>query len=432
MTYQKTTWVDHVVDPVTGEIVQQGTKFTATRANKFEQGIADAHSLVESLAQQVVGSSVVSGLTFTSSGLTANYTAGTAYVNGVRFDVAAGSIQLNPTQGQYIYLDSDGAVKKTTSQTTAQAKCPLWYFATDASGVITSTDSRSVVTKDTFVKQVEVATNGANKIPRLDAQGKGAFSITGDAASVGGKVPADFVPQTDVAANGANKIPRLDAQGKGAFSITGDAATIGGKSVGNGANQIPVRDGNGDIPIGAGVAFHPGNHGASGDPHPQYVRETLVAATDLNTVIETGFYDGNNLSNAPIGGYLYIQVIRHTSDGSSNRWVQQIAYDFNSNNSYTRNSRGGNGTWSAWKLIGQAKLKRYLRGVPDSNGKYKEVEYVRPDGTRHAYVTFSNPDSNGNYQTQTIQYYNSAGSSIAETETRTLGYDTNGIMVSDV
>lgn len=142
MTYQKTTWVDHVVDPVTGEIVQQGTKFTATRANKIEQGIADAHAIAENLAKTVVGSAVVFGLTFTSTGLTVNYTAGTAYVNGVRFDVVAGSIVLSATQGQYIYLDSDGVVKKTTSQATAQAKCLLWYFATDASKVITSTDQR--------------------------------------------------------------------------------------------------------------------------------------------------------------------------------------------------------------------------------------------------------------------------------------------------
>lgn len=205
MSYQKNTWVDHIVDPGTGEIVQQGTKFTATRANNMESGIEKAHQLVEGLAQNILGSSVISGLTFTTNGLTANYSAGSAYVNGVKFDVAAGSIQLNATQGQYIYLDSDGMVKNTTSQATADAKCKLWYFATDATSVITSTDSRNIVSKDSFVKQ------------------------------------------TDVAANGANKIPRLDAQGKGAFSITGDATTVGGKAVGAGANQIPSRDANGRL-----------------------------------------------------------------------------------------------------------------------------------------------------------------------------------------
>ncbi len=156
---------------------------------------------LDALAQVTIGSAVVTGLAFTSSGLTATYSAGTAYVNGVRFDVAAGSIALNPTQGQYIYLDSDSTVKKTTSLATAQAKCLLWYFSTDSSGVIAASDSRSVIDSNQFVKQAEVAANGASKIPRLDAQGKGAFSITGDAASVGGKSVG----------TGANQIPTRDA-----------------------------------------------------------------------------------------------------------------------------------------------------------------------------------------------------------------------------
>ncbi|MGC5327116.1 hypothetical protein [Brevibacillus sp. SYSU BS000544] len=142
MSYVKTNWIDHIIDPTTGNIVQQGTKFTSTRANKFEQGIEDAHKLVESLAENVVGSSVISGLSFSASGLTANYTAGIAYVNGVRFEVAASSLPLAATQGQFIYLDSDGLVKTTTTQSTAEAKCLLWYFATDASAVITSNDRK--------------------------------------------------------------------------------------------------------------------------------------------------------------------------------------------------------------------------------------------------------------------------------------------------
>lgn len=206
MAYQKTGWVDHIVDPVTGEVVQQGTKVTATRMNKMEQGIADAHVLTEVLAQTVIGSPVISGLKFTASesGLTVNWTSGVAYVNGVRFEANAGSTKLNPTQGQYIYLDSDGVVKITTSQETADAKCKLWYFATDASSIITSIDGRNIVSKDMFVKQTEVAISGANKIPRLDAQGKGAFSITGDAASVGGKTIGQ----------GANQIPTRDASSR--------------------------------------------------------------------------------------------------------------------------------------------------------------------------------------------------------------------------
>ncbi|MGF9822612.1 phage tail protein [Brevibacillus agri] len=169
-----------------------------------QEQLANLQGQVDSLAKNVIGSAVVSGLAFTVAGLTASYTAGTAYVSGVKVDVAAGSIQLNGTQGQYIYLDSDGLVKNTTSQATADAKCKLWYFATDATSVITSTDSRNIVSKDAFVKQTDVAANGANKIPRLDAQGKGVFSITGDAASVGGKTVGV----------GANQIPSRDANGR--------------------------------------------------------------------------------------------------------------------------------------------------------------------------------------------------------------------------
>ncbi|MFI8714426.1 hypothetical protein ACIGKN_21180, partial [Brevibacillus brevis] len=232
MAYQKTAWVDHIVDPVTGEVVQQGTKVTATRMNKMEQGIADAHVLTEVLAQTVIGSPVISGLKFTASesGLTAYWTSGVAYVNGVRFEVNAGSTKLNPTQGQYIYLDSDGVVKNTTSQETADAKCKLWYFATDASSIITSIDGRNIVSKDIFVKQTEVAISGANKIPRLDAQGKGAFSITGDAGTLGGKDSSFYKAAANIEiADTANNFTATHVEGALAELFS---------NVGNGKNQI--------------------------------------------------------------------------------------------------------------------------------------------------------------------------------------------------
>lgn len=165
MAYEKTNWVDHVVDPgeidpATGQpkVIQQGTRFTAARANKIEKGIEDAHIMAESLARELGGSFVASppgsepGFIFSSFGLTASWTAGIGYVNGVRFEIQAGSIELNATQGQYIYLDTDGVIKKTTSQATVDAKLPLWYFATDASQVITSIDRRKAVNLSAFLK----------------------------------------------------------------------------------------------------------------------------------------------------------------------------------------------------------------------------------------------------------------------------------------
>lgn len=40
MRYIPTDWHDHIVDPITEDIVQQGTRFTAARANNIEDGLA--------------------------------------------------------------------------------------------------------------------------------------------------------------------------------------------------------------------------------------------------------------------------------------------------------------------------------------------------------------------------------------------------------
>ncbi|QYY44793.1 hypothetical protein ACKE5C_19060 (plasmid) [Aneurinibacillus thermoaerophilus] len=181
MTYKKQSWLDEIpdltkpiLDPKTGkqktdpqtgrplyELVQEGTRITADRLNHMEDGITEAHLLVENLAKEWGGNFVASpngtaGLQFSHDGLTVSWTAGIAYVNGRRFEVPAGSMELNPTQGQYIYLDTDGTMKKTTSQATAEAGLLLWYFATDASQVITSTDKRKIITPDTYAKKEEV------------------------------------------------------------------------------------------------------------------------------------------------------------------------------------------------------------------------------------------------------------------------------------
>ncbi|MGN7472309.1 phage tail-collar fiber domain-containing protein [Brevibacillus sp. SAFN-007a] len=270
---------------------------------------------VDSLAKTVVGSAVVTGLAFSVVGLTASYTTGTAYVSGVKFDVAAGSIQLNANQGQYIYLDTDGKVKGTTDQSAAQAKCLLWYFSTNATDVITSTDRRSVIDSTQFVKQ------------------------------------------TEVAANGANKIPRLDAQGKGVFSITGDASTVAGKTVGNAASNVPLSNGT------------------------------------LNT----------NLNADMVDGY-------HVGTGSN-----QIP------------TRDANGKLVADQL---ARLKITKSGK-DANGKFTQVDYKREsDNTLFMRSVLSNPDANGNYQTDTWTYYKTDGTTVAETKVWTITYDADGDITS--
>ncbi|MBN6186300.1 hypothetical protein JQN58_04785 [Aneurinibacillus sp. BA2021] len=190
MAYKKQVWKDEIpdltkpikdasgkqkTDPQTGrplyELVQEGTRITSTRLNYMETGIEGAHALIEQLGKELGGNFVSDGLQFSASGLTASWTAGIGYVGGRRFDIAAGSIPLNPTQGQYIYLDADGAVKKTTSQSVADAALPLWYFSTDASKVIVSTDRRRIISPDTFAKKEDVDTKLAQKVDKEAGKG---------------------------------------------------------------------------------------------------------------------------------------------------------------------------------------------------------------------------------------------------------------------
>ncbi|WP_102271316.1 hypothetical protein [Cytobacillus massiliigabonensis] len=46
--YIKTEWFDHIVDVTNGQIIQDGTRFNASRANNIEEGIYEAYNwLVE-------------------------------------------------------------------------------------------------------------------------------------------------------------------------------------------------------------------------------------------------------------------------------------------------------------------------------------------------------------------------------------------------
>lgn len=51
--YNKTEWEDHIVDPTNQEVIQQGTRFTAERANNIENGIFGAYGYVLSLEKDL-------------------------------------------------------------------------------------------------------------------------------------------------------------------------------------------------------------------------------------------------------------------------------------------------------------------------------------------------------------------------------------------
>lgn len=47
MQYEKTEWHDHIVDLENGSVIQEGTRFTASRANNIEEGIYKAHDRLD-------------------------------------------------------------------------------------------------------------------------------------------------------------------------------------------------------------------------------------------------------------------------------------------------------------------------------------------------------------------------------------------------
>ncbi|MCO4473097.1 hypothetical protein Si131_01364 [Streptococcus infantarius subsp. infantarius] len=70
----------------------------------------------------------------------------------------------------------------------------------------------------------------------------------------------------------------------------------------------------------------------------------LSDGTDLDTVTECGFYNGNNLLHAPAAGLNYIRVTKHTNN---NGYALQEAIDFNGAvSAYRVKTDGG---WQSWQ-----------------------------------------------------------------------------------
>lgn len=61
MAYQKTIWKDRIKNPITGEIIEEGTLFTQERANKIEEGIEKAHRLVTDEQGAAIGIKIQDG-----------------------------------------------------------------------------------------------------------------------------------------------------------------------------------------------------------------------------------------------------------------------------------------------------------------------------------------------------------------------------------
>ncbi|MED4399762.1 hypothetical protein [Metabacillus fastidiosus] len=51
--YEKTDWQDHIIDVTNGQVIQEGTRFNQTRANKIENGIEYNRNLLISQASEI-------------------------------------------------------------------------------------------------------------------------------------------------------------------------------------------------------------------------------------------------------------------------------------------------------------------------------------------------------------------------------------------
>lgn len=80
----------------------------------------------------------------------------------------------------------------------------------------------------------------------------------------------------------------------------------------------------------------------------------------------------------------------------------------------------------------QVKTNTYGNSYDADKQIYKVVEHKRSNGTLKFKSTLSNPDSSGNYRSLLLQFYNEAGTSIIETQTWTLTYNSDGKIISKV
>ncbi|WP_404427317.1 hypothetical protein LG296_01735 [Ureibacillus chungkukjangi] len=84
----------------------------------------------------------------------------------------------------------------------------------------------------------------------------------------------------------------------------------------------------------------------------------------------------------------------------------------------------------ARKQIEQTDFQIY-KSNKDSEGTFTTVEYKRTDGTL-AVKSILSGGTAPNYTTRTITYYGANGTSVEKTTIRTLSYDSDGVLVSEV
>lgn len=121
---------------------------------------------------------------------------------------------------------------------------------------------------------------------------------------------------------------------------------------------------------------------------------TVSYSGSLNNLVETGFFNGANLGNAPDASWYYIENIRHSN--MSNYYIDQKATNFNNGKIYHRQCR--NGAWSAWEEIGGGSSNIVITTGTVAHGGYIPVPsgFTRAQ-CKYAVWGYQMPDADRQY-----------------------------------
>lgn len=323
-----------------------------TLADKSIQGVWDALGgqldLSPRLADFVLDR-IVSGLTLpTSADLTSTLAAGVAWVIGTRVVKAATALTFAASSDTYVDLGKDGTLT-------------LAAVANGTAAPAVTANSLRLLKAVTSATAVTGVTNLARMALRTTPQD---VVEIGDANALIKRVGSDTNIENLVAssrmasANQSQLVQNATYDGTAWNRVAVDAPASLFAATRTGDIQLYT------VPAGANPIAWSGPfavaHTGIGLQYAKAIQ--LAASTDLNTLTTPGFYDGNQLVNAPLGSadWFYIEVQTH-SNGPG--YCKQIARGLASDSiswQYERSSGGG--TWGQWLGI----VKQTATGIIDS------------------------------------------------------------------
>lgn len=151
----------------------------------------------------------------------------------------------------------------------------------------------------------------------------------------------------------------------------------------------------------------------------------------MNSTSSTQISDGTNTYKPLDIKTIKDTVDNHVADKSNPHFVTASQVGAYSKSESDARYETPDGAQSKVNIATGKSLNIYKSGK-DTNGIFTTIEWKRSDGTLAKESVLSSPDTKGNYQTQTINYYDIDGTTILTTETYTISYDVEGDVVSEV